>query len=131
MADVMLDVWVIDLLLRGNIFECVFVSRFGGAEESGGIVGNEARLPSLLHILAWVTDDVLIWNKGSRKMDQMAHRCSHSDRIPPRIVEPYGAIGKIACHQKLSVERRRAVPNSTWAFGGYQQDGPFSAAAAR
>src|SRR5437764_54557 len=126
----MLNVRVIDLLLRADVFNRVLVSRFGGAEERGCVMRDEARLPSLLHVLARITDDVVIRNKGSRKMDQMAYRCSHSNRVPPRIVEPYCAIGKITGHQKLRIERRRGVANSTRAVSGYQQDGPFSGAGA-
>src|ERR1043166_2418217 len=83
LTDVMLNVRVIDLLLRGDIFKRVFVSGFSRSQESGCIVGNEAGLPPLLHILAWITNDVLFRNESSRKLNQMAHCCAHSNRIPP------------------------------------------------
>src|SRR5262244_74933 len=120
LTDVVLNVGVIDLLLRGDIFKRVFVGGFSRAQESGCIVRNEAGLPSLLHILAWITDDVFIWNESSRKLDQMARRRPHSNWIPPRVVDLNGGIGKITCHQKLTVERRRTVTYSAWAIRGYQ-----------
>src|SRR5215510_14949791 len=120
LTDVMVNVGVIDLLLRCDIFKRVLVGGFSRAQESGCIVRNEAGLPSLLHILAWITDDVFIRNESSRKLDQMARRRSHANRIPPRIIDLNCGIGKITRHQKLTVERRRTVTHSAWAIGGYQ-----------
>ena len=48
LPDVMLHVWIVDLVLRGDVVERVIVSCFGGAEESRGVMRNEARLPALL-----------------------------------------------------------------------------------
>ena len=48
LPDVMLHVWIVDLVLRGDVVERVIVSSFGGAEEGRGVMRNEARLPAFL-----------------------------------------------------------------------------------
>jgi hypothetical protein len=48
LSDVMLHVWIVNLVLRGDVVERVIVSSFGGAEKSRSVMRNEARLPAFL-----------------------------------------------------------------------------------
>ena len=100
LSEVMLHVWIFDLLLRRDVVERVVVSGFSGAEESCGVVRDEARLPTFFKILSRVADQIFVGNEGAAKVDQVTDGRAHSDRIPPRRVDLDARIGKIACHHQ-------------------------------
>ena len=58
LPDVMLNVWIVDLFLRGDVLERVVVSGFGSAQKSRGVMWDEAGLPAFLQILSGIADDV-------------------------------------------------------------------------
>ena len=96
----MLHVRIFDLFLRGDVVERVVVSSFGGAEEGGGVMRNEARLPAFLEILSRIADQIFVGNERPAKVDQVTDRRAHSDRIPPRRINLDAWIGKIARHHQ-------------------------------
>ena len=83
LTDVVLHVWIVNLVLRRDVVERVVVCGFGRAEESGGVVWNESCLPAFFQILSRVADQVVVWNESATKVDQVAGGRAHSDRIPP------------------------------------------------
>src|SRR5882724_9549258 len=86
LADVMLHVWIVNLVLRSQIVESIVVRGFGGAEKSRRIVRNETGLPSFFQILAGITDQIHVGYEGAPEIHQIADRGAHPDRIPPGAV---------------------------------------------
>src|SRR5205085_10038506 len=109
LPDVMLHVWVVSLMLRGDILHRVIVCGFSGPQEGGGVVRDEARLPALFEILAGVADEVCVGDKRALEMNQITDGRTHPDGIPPRVIYPHGWVREITGHEQLGVQRRRAM----------------------
>src|ERR1051325_8502212 len=65
LRDVMLDVRVAAFLLRGEVFEREFVSRFGSAQKRRRVVRDEACLPPFVYVLAGRADQVSLRDDGA------------------------------------------------------------------
>src|ERR1043165_1495728 len=87
LAEMVLHVWIFDLILRGDVVERVVVRGFGSAEKRGGVVRDETRLPAFFQILAGITNQIGFGNERVAKVDQVTRSCAHADRIPPRGVD--------------------------------------------
>src|SRR6266850_4157958 len=98
LTNVVLHVWIIDLVLRGDIFESVVVGSLGRTQKRCGIMRYETRLPSLFKILSGVTNQVSVRNERLMEAHQMTCCTSHSNRIPPGGVYLHSRIGEIAGH---------------------------------
>src|SRR5688572_13576123 len=96
LTDVMLDIRILDLVLRGYVLHRVVERGFRCSEKRRGIMRNKTGLPPFLQILAGITNDVRLWNKRSPEMDQMAGGRTHPDRIPPGGIDRDRWVGKIA-----------------------------------
>src|ERR1043166_126820 len=87
LAEMVLHVWIFDLVLRGDVIERVVVRGFSGAEKGRGVVWDETRLPAFFQILAGITDQIGFGNERVAKVDQATRSCAHAERMPPRGVD--------------------------------------------
>src|ERR1700704_744295 len=95
LTDVVLHVWIIGLLLRADIFECVVVGSLGSSQKSCCVMRYEAGLPAFFQILARITNEICVGNERATEMDQIADRSAHPNRIPPRAINLDTWVGKI------------------------------------
>src|SRR6185369_10687820 len=108
------------------------VGGFGGAEESRGVVRNEARLPAFLEILTRITNQVFVRNERVAEVDQVTGRRAHPDGIPPRRIDLDARIGEIARHHQHCIDIfGRGMTNAAWSSSVDEEDGPLRATGAR
>src|SRR5437773_7733649 len=112
LSDMVMYVRVIDFVLGLHILQSIFISGFGCPQKSCRVMRYEARLPSFLKILAWISDKICIWNECPAEIDEITNRGPHADGIPPRTIDLHGGVGEITGHQKLCIPRRRSMANS-------------------
>src|SRR5689334_2695576 len=83
LRNVMLNIRIADLVLGSDVFEGEVIRGLGRAQKGGGVMWNEAGLPTFLEILPRIAYQVRFRDECPLKVDEITDGRSHANGVPP------------------------------------------------